>query len=175
MDVSLLSVLLTPLTLFGAATSADTFHWSGHVTAGQRIEVRGINGSIHAQPASGESVDVIAYKSGREIDPAAIGVKVVESDGGAMIFAIPQNAPGSAEYTDDESDLTGDADVRFHRQCAVGRALRGAHGQWIGGSEGARRRHGGPHREWRRRAEHHRHRARRNGERIDHGVDGENR
>ena len=113
MDVSLLSVLLTPLTLFGAATSADTFHWSGHVTAGQRIEVRGINGSIHAQPASGQSVDVIAYKSGREIDPAAIGVKVVESDGGVMIFAIPRSAPGSAEYADETDSSTGDANVDF--------------------------------------------------------------
>jgi hypothetical protein len=111
-DVSLLSVLLTPLTLFGAATSADTFHWSGHVTAGQRIEVRGINGSIHAQPASGQSVDVIAHKSGREIDPAAIGVQVVESDGGVMIFAIPRNARGSAEYAAEAGD-SGDANVDF--------------------------------------------------------------
>jgi len=112
-DVSLLSVLLTPLTLFGAATSADTFHWSGHVAAGQRIEVRGINGSIHAQPASGQSVDVIAYKSGREIDPAAIGVQVVESDGGVMIFAIPRNAPDSAEYAAEAGNSTGDANVDF--------------------------------------------------------------
>jgi len=112
-DVSLLSVLLTPLTLFGAATSADTFHWSGHVAAGQRIEVRGINGSIHAQPASGQSVDVIAYKSGREIDPAAIGVQVVESDSGVMIFAIPRNAPGSAEHAVEAADSTGDANLDF--------------------------------------------------------------
>jgi len=112
-DVSLLSVLLTPLTLFGAATGAGTFHWSGHVAAGQRIEVRGINGSIHAQPASGQSVDVIAYKSGREIDPAAIGVKVVESDGGVMIFAVPQGTSNCGECSDGFESGSGDANVDF--------------------------------------------------------------
>ena len=107
MDISLVTLLLSaPLTLFGA-TGTDTFHWSGRVTAGKMIEVRGINGSIHAQPATGDSVEVIAYKSGRVVDPASIGVKVVENDGGVTILAIPQGAPGSA------LNARGDANVDF--------------------------------------------------------------
>ena len=113
MDVSLLYVLVTaPLTLFGAV-GTDTFHWSGHVQAGQRIEVRGINGSIHAQPALGESVDVIAYKSGRAIDPATIGVKVIETDGGVTISAMPQTADGCDECAASAGDPAGDASVDF--------------------------------------------------------------
>ena len=113
MDVSLLSMFLAaPLTLFGAA-STGTFHWSGHVAAGQRLEVRGINGSIHAQPAMGESVDVIAYKSGREIDPASIGVQVIESDGGVMIFAVPQSSSSLSDYAAEAASAAGDANVDF--------------------------------------------------------------
>jgi putative adhesin len=110
----LFSVLFSvPLTAL-SATSIDTFHWSGHVTAGQRIEVRGINGSIHAQPAAGESVEVIAYQSGRSVDPASVGVQVVEKDGGITIFAVPQGASracSEAGPAQDEGDVNLDFTV----------------------------------------------------------------
>ena len=112
MVISLLSVLLSlPLTALGA-TNIDTFHWSGHVSAGQRIEVRGINGSIHAQPAEGESVEVIAYQSGHSIDPASVGVKVVENDGGITIFAVPQGASRECSEKGPAS-AAGDASLDF--------------------------------------------------------------
>ena len=120
MDVSLLSMFLAaPLTLFGAA-GTGTFHWSGHVAAGQRLEVRGINGSIHAQPALGESVEVIAYESGREIDPAAIGVQVIESDGGVTIFAVPRSVPDCLECSDGLQSGSGDANVDFSVRVPTG-------------------------------------------------------
>jgi hypothetical protein len=98
--IALVCVLLTA-PLFGAATT-DTFHWSGNVPAGHEIEIRGINGNIHAQPARGDSVDVIAYKSGRAIDPATIGVKVVEHDGGVTILAMPEvSAPAAGDVNID--------------------------------------------------------------------------
>ena len=113
MGVSLIPFLLAaPLTLFGAVSN-NTFHWTGHVAAGQRIEVRGINGSIHAQPATGESVEVIAHKSGRAIDPADIGVKVVETDGGVTIIAVPQEAADCDECPASAANLAGDASVDF--------------------------------------------------------------
>ncbi len=113
MNLSLMSALLAaPLTLFGAA-GTDTFHWSGRVSAGQQIEVRGINGSIHAQHASGQSVDVFAYKSGRAIDPASIGVKVIESDLGVTIVALPQGESGCAECSKAPGSPNGDVNVDF--------------------------------------------------------------
>jgi putative adhesin len=85
---SLILALLTTSTAVFGATGSDTFHWSGRVPAGQLIEVRGINGNIHAEPARGESVDVIAYKNGRLFDPGEIEVKVVEHGGGVTICAV---------------------------------------------------------------------------------------
>jgi hypothetical protein len=110
-DFSLISVLLTaPLALFGAA-STDTFHWSGRVPAGQLIEIRGINGSIHAQPASGQSVDVIAYKSGIAYDPGDVEVKVVEHDGGVTICAVSPSASADNDCISDA--LKNEANVDF--------------------------------------------------------------
>jgi len=81
--------------LFGA-TGVDTFHWSGKVPAGQRLEVRGVNGSIHAEPAAGDEVEVIAFKNGREFDPAEIDVRVVQHDGGVTICAVYPSSDGLA-------------------------------------------------------------------------------
>jgi Putative adhesin len=113
-NLSLISVLLTaPLTLFGAATTPDTFHWSGNVPAGQQIEIRGINGNIHAQPAHGDSVDVIAYKSGRAIDPGTIGVKVLEHDGGVTIVAVPGTSSPAAGDANIDFTVSVPSGVRF--------------------------------------------------------------
>ncbi|MBZ5607935.1 MAG: hypothetical protein LAP38_06755 [Acidobacteriia bacterium] len=114
MGFSIIPVLLAgQMALFGAATTTDTFHWTGHVPAGQFLEVRGINGSIHAQPASGESIEVIASKSGRVFDPGEIEVKVVQRDGGVTICAVyPSSADtsqcenGGAVYNDVSVDFT---------------------------------------------------------------------
>jgi hypothetical protein len=109
--IALVCVLLTA-PLFGAATT-DTFHWSGNVPAGHEIEIRGINGNIHAQPARGDSVDVIAYKSGRAIDPATIGVKVVEHDGGVTILAMPEVSAPAAGDVNIDFTVSVPSGVRF--------------------------------------------------------------
>lgn len=100
------------MALFGA-TSADTFHWSGRVPAGQLIEVRGINGSIHAQPSSGESVDVIAYKTGHDYDPGDIQVKVVEHDGGVTICAVYPSATDTNQCLNGDGALNNDVSIDF--------------------------------------------------------------
>jgi hypothetical protein len=64
------------------------------VPPGQLIEVRGINGSIHAEPASDDDVDVIAYKNGQPYDPGNIEVRVVKHDGGVTIFTVEPSQDG---------------------------------------------------------------------------------
>ncbi|HXA67514.1 MAG TPA: DUF4097 family beta strand repeat-containing protein [Bryobacteraceae bacterium] len=94
MNLSRLFVLLTTVSSLFGATGVDTFHWSGRVPAGQRLEVRGVNGSIHAEPASGDEVEVVAFKNGREYDPAEIDVRVVQHDGGVTICAVYPSSDG---------------------------------------------------------------------------------
>jgi len=47
-----LFALVAFATALPAAAPRDSFHWSGKVAEGQIVEIRGINGSIHAEPAS---------------------------------------------------------------------------------------------------------------------------
>lgn len=88
------ALLASSMALFGAVGN-DTFHWSGKVPPGQLIEVRGVNGSIHAAPALGNDVDVIAYKNGELYDTSNIEVRVVEHEGGVTICAVYPTANGA--------------------------------------------------------------------------------
>jgi hypothetical protein len=71
-----------------AWAGADDFRWSGRLAAGQTIEVKGVNGSIEATPATGGDVEVLAEKRARRDDPAEVEIKVVEHKGGVTICAV---------------------------------------------------------------------------------------
>lgn len=45
----------------------DQFRWTGRVAQGKSIEVKGVNGSISAEPASGDQLEVTAIKTGRRV------------------------------------------------------------------------------------------------------------
>ncbi len=77
------------------AQTDDQFQWTGHVAQGKSIEIKGINGSISAEPASGDQVEVSATKTGRRSDPSQVSIKVVEHAGGVTICAVyPSDDPG---------------------------------------------------------------------------------
>jgi hypothetical protein len=80
---------------FGPAGN-DSFHWRGKVPAGQLVEIRGINGSIRAEPAVGNDVEVVAYKTGQVYNTAGIEVQVVEHNGGVTFCAVYPSADGHA-------------------------------------------------------------------------------
>jgi len=70
----------------------NTFNWTGHLAPGQLLEIKGVNGSIHAEGTSGAEVEVTAVKSGRRHDPADVQIAVVDSDNGMTICAVyPDN------------------------------------------------------------------------------------
>ena len=70
------------------ASGAESFRWQGRVGAGQAIEVKGVNGRIEAEPASGSEVEVRAVKRARRSDPESVDVRVVEHGGGVTICAV---------------------------------------------------------------------------------------
>lgn len=80
-------VLATICSAWLGVSRADAFHWSGKVPSGEFVEIRGINGNIHAEPAPGRDVEVIARKNGQDFDMAGLQVQVVEHDGGVTICA----------------------------------------------------------------------------------------
>ncbi|HKC65235.1 MAG TPA: hypothetical protein VKB86_16455, partial [Pyrinomonadaceae bacterium] len=92
-------------------SSADEFHWSGRVAQGQTIEIKGINGSVRAEPSSGNEAEVTAKKTGRRSDPKEVEIRVVEHSGGVTICAVyPSDNPGSPNTC--ESGENGSSHVR---------------------------------------------------------------
>jgi hypothetical protein len=68
--------------------SAQDFNWNGQLARGQSIEIRGINGGIHATAAPGSDVLVTAVRSGRRSNPADVRFEVVPHAGGVTVCAI---------------------------------------------------------------------------------------
>ena len=88
-----LGLLLVPGAL-RPASAQDDFRWSGSVSNGKVIEIKGVNGSIWAEPASGDQVEVVAQKQARKSDPASVTIEVLQHDGGVTICAVyPTPAP----------------------------------------------------------------------------------
>lgn len=81
-------ISLAVLLFIPAAVAAQDFRWHGVLASGKILEVRGINGPIHASRASGNEAEVTAVKRARRSDPAEVEIKVVESSEGVTICAI---------------------------------------------------------------------------------------
>ena len=64
------------------------FNWHGRVAPGQTIEIKGVNGAIHAERASGTEVTVEATKTARHSDPNSVTVQVVPHADGVTICAM---------------------------------------------------------------------------------------
>jgi len=75
--------------------SGATFHWTGTLAGGQTLHVRGINGSVHAETASGEEASVTATKHGRESEFDDVRIVVVKNGDGVTICTV---------YDDDRDD-----------------------------------------------------------------------
>jgi DUF4097 and DUF4098 domain-containing protein YvlB len=82
-----LNLLLAALLGLPAATT-DDFHWKGKLAEGRTIEIKGVNGDVAAERATGSEVEVVARKHGRRSDAASVEVKVVEHEGGVTICAV---------------------------------------------------------------------------------------
>lgn len=76
--------------------SAPEFRWTGRVAPGLSVEIKGVNGDISAEPASGSEVEVVANRKAARSDLDSVNLKVVEHAGGVTICAVyPSGDPDS--------------------------------------------------------------------------------
>jgi hypothetical protein len=67
----------------------EDFHWSGTLAAGQRLEIKGVNGAIRAEPSSGSQVEVTAVKRrGRRGSVEEVRIERLAHDDGVTICAV---------------------------------------------------------------------------------------
>jgi DUF4097 and DUF4098 domain-containing protein YvlB len=121
------TLVLAALVGFAATlpSLAADFHWQGRLAAGKTVEIKGVNGDIEAEPASGNEVEVVAVKKARRDDPDSVEIKLVEHEGGVTICAVyPSSgrgrnecAPGSGGHMDSRNN---DVDVHFSVRVPAG-------------------------------------------------------
>ena len=104
----------------GGARQGQDWSWSGRLAAGRTLEIRGVNGEVSAEPASGDQVEVRATKHGRDDDPDDVRIEVVEHDGGVTICAVyPGRSntcrPGGGTMRVRDNDVEVDFTVRVPR------------------------------------------------------------
>lgn len=111
-----------------AAKTEDEFRWSGRVAAGRTLEIRGINGNIEAEPATGNQVEVIAHKEARRSNPDSVEIKVVEHEGGVTICAVYPSSdgkqPNDCRPGPDWSSHVHDNDVQVNFSVRVPQGVR---------------------------------------------------
>ncbi len=71
----------------GGWRSGEPFQWSGRVARGKTLEVKGVDGSIQVERASGSSAEVTATKRARRSDPDQVTIEVIEHEGGVTLCA----------------------------------------------------------------------------------------
>ena len=119
---AILAVLLLCAAPALGAQEEEVFRWSGTVEAGDRIEVEGINGFIHAEPGTGREVEVVARKHGEDDDPSSVQIEVIEHEDGVTLCALyptPEGKPrnrcapgGEGRMNNGRNDVEVDFTVR---------------------------------------------------------------
>ncbi len=103
------------------AQREERFNWHGHLNAGQTVEIRGINGYVHAAAGSGADVVVNALKHGRHSNPADVKVEVVPGSGGVTICAVYPGGSNDCRSGGGHSNLhDNDVEVDFDVQVPAG-------------------------------------------------------
>lgn len=71
-----------------AAFAQSDFNWSGTLSPGQTLEIKGVNGSIHAELASGVLIEVSARKTAKRSDPNSVRIEAAPSANGMTICTV---------------------------------------------------------------------------------------
>jgi DUF4097 and DUF4098 domain-containing protein YvlB len=82
-----------PTAISLSAVQQETFEWSGSISAGRAIEIRGINGPIRATAGGSEVAVTATKKAGRRGAAEDVTFEVVEHDGGVTICAMYPSDP----------------------------------------------------------------------------------
>jgi hypothetical protein len=70
------------------AVEQRDWDWKGRIDRGKYIEIKGVNGEIRAERASGREVEVHARLRGKKSDPESVKMEVVEHNDGVTICAV---------------------------------------------------------------------------------------
>jgi hypothetical protein len=120
---------LTAFLVIGASAATERnnpFEWKGPIAPGLAVEIRGLNGNVHAEFSSGTEVEVYADISSQVTDPGKVKVEVIHHDGGVTVCAVSLGvSPDSPKRCMLNSPGTGDARVNYTVRVPKGVGLIG--------------------------------------------------
>lgn len=82
-----LGLIAVAAALSGMAFAQD-FNWTGTLSPGQTLEIKGVNGSIRAELAAGNVIEVTARKTADRSDPNSVRIDVVPTSDGVTICSV---------------------------------------------------------------------------------------
>ena len=90
------TVLVATLVASGAlvAFAQGDFAWRGQLQSGQTLEIKGVNGSIHAVASGSGDAEVHAFKTARRSNPDTVRIEVVPNAAGITICAVYPDVAG---------------------------------------------------------------------------------
>jgi putative adhesin len=94
----------------------NDFHWKGKLSPDNLLEIKDINGSIEAEAASGDEVEVTAEKSGPHADQVKIAM-LQHSDGITFCVIMPGADPSRCDQNNHDHFWNHDGErvkVNFH-------------------------------------------------------------
>ena len=115
----------------GPGQVADGFSWTGSIDSGDVLEIKGINGPIVVELASGSQIEVTAQAEGRRSDPKTVTIERVEHAGGITLCAVYPTPEGERENYCAPGDgghmnlKRNDVEVSFHVMLPEGVTFRG--------------------------------------------------
>ncbi len=83
--------------------SQEPFRWTGTVPGGKTLEVKGVQGTIRALPASGGEAEVVAVRRGGRHDPETVKLEVVRHADGVTVCAVYPRGRGGRRDPGGES------------------------------------------------------------------------
>jgi len=128
---AVLAVLaIAPPVTVANAQAAD-FQWSGTISQGSTLEIRGVNGSVRAVASPDGTARVEAVRRARRSDPESVRIEVVEHAGGTTICAVYPTPPGASRQNrcspggSGVNNQNNDVQVHFTVQVPAGVAFSG--------------------------------------------------
>lgn len=120
LSLSLAAVVALGAFAVSAGAQERAFEWSGRMSEGQTLQVKGITGSVRAELASGSTAEVVARKRGDGDDFDQVRILLDEGRDGVTVCAVYGQRSvdaRSCDYNDDDGE--GRDGDRRHRSIDV--------------------------------------------------------
>jgi len=96
------------------AQNPNPWTWRGAVASGRTLEIRGVMGTIRAEPAGGREVEVTATKTAEHSDVDDVRIEVVQEGGDVTICAVYPGSGNSCERGSSENHIRDRNDVHVN-------------------------------------------------------------